>query len=739
MIEPRVPAGASGRADASPGRAPDLPHFVGALTDQVRRGADRPEILDTIIAGASALARTPRVFLLELVPADLLAEAGAEAPGGLSIGALTLTIYGPDPPLPALTEAEWRLLLQLLKPGAGAELPSFVTPPRFALEHPPAPFADLVGVEPDDRLAVLPLDGTAERAASVLALFDCPAPDLPDEDRAALRSWGGVASLALEQLALRDAERRTRLEGEELRQVALALTGTLDLEAVLARVLAAVQALVGADWASIALVGEHTGFVARHFSTLQTGQARWYESTSQLRPGGTSRRVLEGRQPHFVGDLAEDPDANPTMLGLGVRAVATLPMIAQGQAVGLLYANFAAPHAFTPREGELLGALAAQAAVAIRNAELYSSLRRSESELRAVLESQETGICLTDRAGDIRYANRAFADLVGREPAALIGRPLRPVVERGLAARTADPVAFLAGLDALDPAATLGEELELRGPEPRLLFHGVYPACDEAGAAIGRVDIYRDITELRRLERVRDDFLAIAAHELRTPLSVIRSHAHVLRHLLAAPADGGGEPLRSAGVIVEQSAAMAAMVAQFLDMVRLGRGAPADDFAPVDLGDLLARAVEQARATTDRHDIALRLPEDGAGPGPVVQGNAVQLARVLTNLLDNAIKYSPDGGTIAVECRRAADHAVIAVRDDGLGLTEDQARQLFARYYRAHGGRGGYSGLGLGLYLCQEIVGRHNGRIEVASPGPGRGATFTLHLPLAASPAGAAG
>lgn len=732
MIEPRTTAEVVRRPRVSPERAPALPHLITTLTDQVRRGATRPEVLDTIIAGAGELARTPRVFMLELMPSDVLAEAGAEAHDGLAIGSLTLTIYGPDPPLPALTEAEWLLLLQLLKPGAGAELPSFVTPPRFALGPAPASaIADAAGAPSEERLVVLPLDGTAERAASVLALFDSPTRELPDEHRAALQSWSGVAALALAQLALRDAERRTRLEGEELRQVALTLTGTLDLEAVLARVLEAVRALIEADWASIALVGEHTGFVARHFSTLETGRARWYEATSQLRPGGTSRWVLEGRRPHFVSDLLEDPGANPTLLGLGVRAVATLPMIAHGEAVGLLYANFAAPHTFTPREGELLGALAAEAAVAIRNAELYSALRRSEGELRAVLESQNTGICLTDRAGDIRYANRAFGDLVGTEPAGLVGRPLRPLVERAIGALTADPAAFAARLGALDTGVTRTGEIELLGPSPRTLFHGVYPARDEAGAAIGRVDIYRDITDLRRLEQVRDDFLALAAHELRTPLAVIRSHAHVLQHLLAARADAGDEAPRSAGVIVEQSAAMAAMAAQFLDVVRLGRNALVDDFAPVDLDELLTRAVEQARATTDRHEIALHLPLGEAGPALTVPGNAIQLARVLTNLLDNAIKYSPDGGPVAIEAHRTADHAVIAVRDAGLGLTAEQARRLFARYYQAHDSSRGFGGLGLGLYLCKEIADRHNGRIEVESPGPGRGATFTLLLPLA--------
>lgn len=728
---PTIGPGAQRGARLPAGRPPPVARLIRDLTDRVRRRAPRGEIVDAVLAGAGALAQTSRVFLLELVPTDILAaneSASGEVAEGLAIGSVTLTLFGPDPPAPGLTDDDWRALLQLLKPGEASELPSFVTPEGYALEPARLP-AD--AAPEGRRLVVLPIAGDAARASSLLALFDTPVRALTEGGRLGLATWVGVTALALEQLALREAERRIRLEGEELRQVALTLTGTLDLDVVLARVLAAVRALIGADWASIALVGEHTGFVARHFSTLQTGAARWYESTSQLRPGGTSRRVLESREPHFVDDLAAETEANQSIRQLGVRAVATLPMVARGESVGLLYANFAEPHTFTPREGELLGALAAQAAVAIRNAELYSSLRRSEGELRAVLESQASGICLTDLAGAIRYANRAFGDLVGMAPEALVGWPLRSLAGEAIGARTTDPAAFAARLDAGRDAA-FSAEMELVEPRSRLLSHTVYPARDETGAAIGRVDIYRDITELRRLQRVRDDFLATAAHELRTPLTVIRSHAHVLKHLLTAQARaiGDDEPLRSATAIGEQTAAMSAMVSQFLDVVRLGRDAPAQDFARVELRELVTRAVEQARTTTDRHRFRLLLPPVRLHDTLPVQGNALQLARVLTNLLDNAIKYSPDGGTITVEGYSTPEQVVVSVSDEGLGLTDEQRRNLFARYYQAQGSQGQtYRGLGLGLYLCKEIVDRHNGRIEVESAGLGCGSTFTLLLP----------
>lgn len=731
MVEPGTLPSAGSKATrearAAAEGAPDLSRLIRDLAALAYRKAGRAAIVDAAIAGASQLAGTPRVFLLELVPAELLAAnepAGERAPAALAFGAVTLTLYGPDTPSSSPTDADWRALMQLVAPGAAGAVFSLVTPRALALETA-RPLAGR-------RLVVLPVAGDAARADSVLALFDIPDGALTDERRLALTTWASVTALALEQLALRETERRTRLEGEEVRQVALALTGTLDLDAVLGRVLAAVQALSGADWASISLVGEHTNFVARHFSTLQTGQARWYDSPTQLRPGGTSRRVLESRDPRFVDDLTADPETNRAILQLGVRAVATLPLVAHGESVGLLYANFAAPHHFTPREGDLLRALAAQAALAIRNAELYSSLRRSEGELRAVLESQDTGICLTDLAGVIRYANRAFAEIVEVEPGAAIGQPLRPLVERALGSQVAEPANAAVRSAAADPAATFAVEIELGGARERLLYHCVYPAYDEAGAAIGSIYTYQDITELRRLQRVRDDFLATAAHELRTPLSVIRAHAHVLKHLLAAREwpSGDDDPLRNVGTIVEQSGAMSAMVAQFLDVVRLGRTSSQDGFAPVDLGDLAARAVEQARETTARHSIRLLLPPTRSRERLVVWGDAVQLARVLTNLLDNAIKYSPAGGAIAVEAYSTPGQVVVSVGDEGLGLTEEQRRNLFARYYQAHDDRSQtYRGLGLGLYLCKEIVERHGGRIEVESAGPDRGSTFTLLLP----------
>ncbi len=733
MVEPGAASDAAGPvASRTKGAVASLPSLAHELTGRVRRGAGRRDILDCIVTGTAALTRVDRAFLLELPPEAAdgdPAARGAAAPR-------VLAACGPaerpgfDLDLAAL---DWGAMLPQNEAG-GVDAGNAPSSPSVVVHLSTGLDRDGAGVARG--VLTLPVGASAGGAQRVLVAVTAGFEILTDAALAGLETWAGIVAVALEGLDLRDNERRTRVEEEELREVALALTASLDLDTVLARVLAAVRRLVGADWASISLVGEHTGFVARHFSTLQSGEPRWYESTSRLRPGGTSRRVLERREPSFVPDLTRDAAANPAMLRLGVRAVATLPMIVGGESVGLLYANYAEPRDFTRHEEVLLSALAVQAAVAIRNAELYSSLRRSEGELRAVLESNDAGYCLTDRAGRVRYANRYFGDLVGTAPPLLIGREVRPLVEAAFGALTADPAAFAARLDVLagDPEARVVDELELPGPEPRVFYYSSVPARDASGQPIGRVEVYKDITEYRRLERARDDFLAAVAHELRTPLAVIRAHARVLEHVVARAAPGG-PAAESVRTIVEQQRAMAALVAQFIDVVRLGRDAPAGEFGVVDLRELLARAVAEARTTIDpaRHAIAL---EPAGGEPLVCRGDAGQLRRVLTNLLDNAIKYSPDGGIISVAGRRAGDEATLTVRDEGLGLTPEQLALLFTRYYRA-GARGapggrdaGYGGLGLGLYLCKETVSRHGGRIWAESAGPGRGATFTVALPL---------
>ena len=228
--------------------------------------------------------------------------------------------------------------------------------------------------------------------------------------------------------------------------------------------------------------------------------------------------------------------------------------------------------------------------------------------------------------------------------------------------------------------------------------------------------------------RVRDEFISIAAHELRTPLTGLSSHAQlVLRQLKR---DGRLEPERVVQVlevITGQADKLSRLLSRLLDIARLEDGKLALERQPTNLTVLVEQVVAGARAWSDRHAISFTAP--AALEAPV---DPLRLEQVLTNLLDNAIKYSPDGGPIEVVLSRPQPAVVeLSVRDRGLGIPPEKRGQIFERFYQAHG-NGHPSGLGLGLYISRQIVELHGGEIRAEFP-PDGGTRLIVRLPIASA------
>lgn len=226
---------------------------------------------------------------------------------------------------------------------------------------------------------------------------------------------------------------------------------------------------------------------------------------------------------------------------------------------------------------------------------------------------------------------------------------------------------------------------------------------------------------------IRDEFLSIAAHELRTPITTLSGRAQLALRLI----ERQGEPVpaqvaQALQVITNQSGKLSQLLNHLLDITRLDAGKLSLTRQPADLTALVTEVVNGARARTDRHSITLTAPTSlEASVDPL------RLEQVLTNLLDNAIKYSPNGGPIEVVLAQGADRAVeLSVRDHGLGIPVAKRGQIFERFYQAHG-ESHRSGLGLGLAICREIVALHGGEIRAEFPDDG-GTRFVVRLPVAA-------
>jgi signal transduction histidine kinase len=227
----------------------------------------------------------------------------------------------------------------------------------------------------------------------------------------------------------------------------------------------------------------------------------------------------------------------------------------------------------------------------------------------------------------------------------------------------------------------------------------------------------------------RQEFLTVVSHELKTPVAVIKAYAEVLGRR-AELGDWPSQDRRIVERVEEQADRMLAMIEQLLDLRRLERGLLRLEMSRFDLAATLRRSVEAIQTTAPRHELTADVP-----PELVVRGDRRRLEEVITNLLENAVKYSPAGGEITVRAGEEAEGAgrdavVFSVEDQGIGIAPEDVERIFQRFYQVGAGTfsEGHVGLGLGLYIAQEIVERHGGRISVDST-PGRGSTFSVRLP----------
>ena len=358
---------------------------------------------------------------------------------------------------------------------------------------------------------------------------------------------------------------------------------------------------------------------------------------------------------------------------------------------------------------------------------LHEQLEVERRWLRTVFESSPVGIVLVEgvRAARIR-ANPRMVDLVGRplgpgEPVErlaefllrLDGRPLSRQDVRSLAALTGESV--------------VGVEVVLRRPDGRELFALVnaVPTRDRQGRQIGSVVIFNDVTALKELERLREEWTSVVAHDLRQPLTVIQGALGILRRSLqgAAPRETGNRALEH---ITSAATTLDRMVRDLLDVSRIEARRLRLERQPVSLPALARAVVERMASALQGHPVRVEV----RGDVPLVRADPGRIEQVLVNLLSNAVKYGYPATEIRVEIERRGAVVQVAVTNQGPGIAPEDIPHLFTRFHRTRAAAGeGVPGLGLGLYIARGLVEAHGGRIWVESV-PGRTTTFRFTIPI---------
>lgn len=350
---------------------------------------------------------------------------------------------------------------------------------------------------------------------------------------------------------------------------------------------------------------------------------------------------------------------------------------------------------------------------------LSSERNRSGAILRSMVE----GVAVIDAHERLVFCNRAFAEILNLDSRAAEGRPMIEAV------RNTDLLELirraLKGEERLQVDIAMGivqQRTFAATAAPVKALEPVAPAEKPTGAVV----VLHDVTELRRLERVRQDFVANVSHEFKTPLTAIQGFAETL---LGGALEDPKNNRRFLGIIRDHAARLAQLTDDLLKLARIEAGKLEVEFSSVNLMELIERCAETSLLKASRKRIAIQV---NVPPGlPPVLGDAGLLREVLQNLIDNAIQYTPEGGQIQVSASAGARQAVVTVSDTGIGIPLADQERIFERFYRVDAARSREAGgTGLGLSIARHIVESHGGRIWVESA-VGAGSKFSFSVPLA--------
>ena len=526
---------------------------------------------------------------------------------------------------------------------------------------------------------------------------------------------------------------------EYLLRITRAMTSRLDSPTLLRLILTSAAELVGCR-AGLIVLEEEVGFGQLRTVTQYQIRAS-YNITPQALP---AFEPLLDVAPLIRNDFDESGapyDTNivdlqarvrqvESKLGYTLGQVVGLPLLFEDELLGMIYL-FRTEYAFTQLDWQFLQGFADQAAVAVRNSRLYHQLETERSRLATIVENSAHGILILDAERRVLVINQAMAAMLGVTPQSCVGKGCQEVLN--LQDVQGDDICQMDNFTGFPNRESLHCEGDLQRPGgSRLTVSVTYtPLYDDEERLVNIIVNVHDITRFREEEEIKSTFTSIISHELKTPVALIKGYAQTLARPDAAwDAETARQSLQ---VIEEEADRLESLINNLLDVSRIQASGLRLDYADVNLERLARKVVEAYRTQTADHQLEVDFP----AALPLVWGDEERLRQVLTNLVSNAIKYSPQGGLIRIggwleQPEGATDHTrvVLYIADQGIGIPTADLPKIFDRFYRVDSSlRRSTAGAGLGLYLAKAIVEAHGGQIWAHSE-PGKGTTFLIGLPV---------
>jgi signal transduction histidine kinase len=518
----------------------------------------------------------------------------------------------------------------------------------------------------------------------------------------------GVALARGRQYALM---RRRARDLDAITQTNRLLLAGMDLDELLQTIVNSVQVRFGLPYVRVMWLDQAAGEL---YLRAQAGPlAALARPNFRLKvTEGLVGRVLRTGQPYLARDAQQEPDYIPAV-NASIRSLLLTPLKTAGKVIGVMTFESQAVDAFSAEEVSALTALTDQAAIAAENAALLLEAQRERQQVAAILRSARDVVLLIDMEDRVQLLNLAAERLLGVSASAAVGHPIDRLLP------------FPAVLDAYRQHVAEEQSFEATLDNDLTYLVTITTANDETGARFGRVVIMRDITYLKRLDQFKSQMVQMASHDLRTPLGVAIGYLDVIKEDLKPMT-----PLQERAMQGMENALsrMQMLVVELLDLERVESGVDALR-VQTNVGSLAAEVVAEAEeAAQARHQHLALMSHDHLPP---VMGDPARLKQAIGNLVSNALKYTPDGGSIWVRVRPEGQRIVIEVQDTGYGIPGAAQAKLFQRFYRVKlPGREDIEGTGLGLSLVKAVVEQHGGRVAAESE-QGKGSTFRIWLPVA--------
>jgi PAS domain S-box-containing protein len=522
-------------------------------------------------------------------------------------------------------------------------------------------------------------------------------------------------------------ETRQRLnEASTLHQLTSEITSSLHLTEVLDVVVQAIRRVMGCRGCCIFLLDSVEQVL--EIKAAAGLKPEWRDAARLKMGEGIAGRVAFQARPIYVADTLLDSDY--VFFDPEVRSLLAVPLQVKGRVIGVINVDDRLPSAFGSDQERLLTVAAAQVAIVIDNARLFSEVLSEKQRIDAIIQHMADGLLMLDQEGTVVSCNPALATMLGIPEQEIVGQS---IAGSGTDSRLQAVCGVASDSTVADEAGMPAQRVEIPRVDPggsllrpRTLRIHTTSVMDEANQPLGEVRVVHDVTKEREVEEMREEFLSIASHELRTPLFSMQGFVGLILDDQVPDVETQREFLR---IVYRQTERLAALATNLLDLSRLNVGKLELRSETVQLLDVVKQATQTLQALAHGKQITLTvdLPPDL----PTITGDQTWLEHVVTNLVDNAIKFSPEGGQVAVGASQSDGEILVEVRDTGVGIPPESLDQIFEKFYRVPDETGERpEGTGLGLHIAREIVEAHGGHIWAESV-PGEGSVFRFVLPFA--------